>query len=69
MIIPATWKLPECHTSVSVWATREEAEQWARDNIDGARSICLAYYLTDKRGAWEVIAYPVGDSNVGNAPL
>lgn len=58
MINEASWKLPPCHTSVSAWATQEEAEQWFRENVAGARSIGLAYYLTDKRGAWEVIAYP-----------
>lgn len=61
MITGATWKLPPCHTSVSVWATQEEAEQWFHENVAGARSICLNYYLSDKRGAWEVIAYPIPD--------
>jgi hypothetical protein len=51
----STWRLPEGHEAVSAWATQEEAE------IDARRRIAFAgrgllYYITDKRGSWEVIA-------------
>ena len=55
MIKAATWNLPQGHTSVGAFATVEEAQNAARARVgDGA-----AYYVMDKRGAWEVIRYNV----------
>ena len=53
---PATWNVPPGHKSVAAFASEHEArEQAARLCRDG---LGLRYYLTDKRGAWEVISYP-----------
>ena len=57
MIREATWKLPDGHRSVSVWNSQAEAEGWAREHLPEVRVSGLAYYLTDKRGVWEVISY------------
>ncbi|QOT71920.1 hypothetical protein H5V43_01715 [Sphingobium fuliginis] len=59
MIIPATWKLPEGHFSVAAFATAEEARQHVQMDLVNRADGKFAFYLTDKRGAWEVIRYPI----------
>lgn len=56
---PATWRLPEGHESVGAYATQKDATAAAQEmarTIDYYRW-CL--YIMDKRGAWEIIRFPV----------
>lgn len=55
-IIKATWQLPKDHRAVAAFATKGEASEYCRTLVAefGDRQ---AYYLTDLRGAWEVIRY------------
>jgi hypothetical protein len=55
LIQPATWQLPAGHEAVSCWANQASAAADARARIPDGSYI---YYLTDKRGAWEVIQAP-----------
>jgi hypothetical protein len=57
MITPATWKLPEGHRSVSSWVTEGEARWDATQRIRSDESRRFLYYITGKRGAWEVVEY------------
>ncbi len=55
-IEPATWQLPHGHKSVAAFATKDEASAHARELVSES-SNRHAFYLTDLRGAWEVIRY------------
>ena len=59
MITPASWKLPEGHQSVAAFATEAEARKHAQMDLVNRADGKFAYYLTDKRGAWEVVRYPI----------
>jgi len=56
-IIPCTWNLPEGHESVAAFATAMEAldhgQQLVRDGAPGK------FYITDRRGAYELIRHQV----------
>lgn len=58
MIEEATWELPEGHERLSAFASLEEAQNDARQRIRADSS--FFYYLSDKRGAFEVIRYRRG---------
>ena len=58
MIIDASWKLPEGHESVGAYATEDEARHHAQMDLVKRADGKFAYYLSSKRGAWEVIRYP-----------
>jgi len=49
-----SWRLPEGHERVAVFATQPEAVEDARARVH-ADSGQHFYYLSNKRGAWEVI--------------
>ena len=55
-VIKATWQLPKDHRAVAAFATKDEASEHCLTLVaecDGRH----AFYLTDLRGAWEVIRY------------
>lgn len=56
MITEATWKLPEGHKSVAAHASEADARAVAQMLVPRAPKD-IRYYITDKRGAWEVIQY------------
>lgn len=57
-VTPATWRIPAGHEAVSAFASIEEARQDARQRVTADRG--HMYYLSDKRGSWEVIRAPRG---------
>lgn len=59
MIVPATWKLPEGHQSIAAFASEDEARCHAQMAVVNRDDGKFAYYLSNKRGAWEVIRYPI----------
>ena len=59
MITPASWKLPKGHQSVAAYTTEPEARRHAQMDLVNRADGKFAYYLTDKRGAWEVIRYSI----------
>lgn len=52
----ANWRLPEGHESVGAFATKMEAQAEGQRLVQAG---CAPYvlYLSDKRGAWEVIRF------------
>jgi hypothetical protein len=56
VIEEAKWTLPFGHESVGAFVTQEEAAACARSVMH--LNAEWAFYLSDKRGAWEVIRYP-----------
>lgn len=57
-IIEATADLPEGHRIVGAYYSQAQAEDFARGMMHDDPDPTLGYYLTDKRGLWEVVQYP-----------
>lgn len=55
-IIKATWQIPKDHRAVAAFPTKEEASEHCRSLVEQCEGR-HAFYLTDLRGAWEVIRY------------
>jgi len=57
MITEANWKLPDGHESVAAFASLHEAEAEARSLLRAGGNGERRFYITNKRGAFEVIRY------------
>lgn len=58
----ATWRLPEGHESVGAFASREEAHTAAQGMVRSHHPPGWTFYISSKRGAWEVIRQPLPDT-------
>jgi hypothetical protein len=57
MITSTTWQVPEGHQHVAAFSTQHEAVEHARVEV-AQHGDEWVYYLSDKRGSWEIFRMP-----------